>query len=188
MGKFPMRLFLAVDIPESVQDQISSLTCPELEQVRWTHSHQLHITLVFIGDQPQHRLDEIIEAVSEVEFTPFTLSLKKIGHFRSGIIWLGVHENHQLQRLQKSLSHKIRSLGIKLEQRKFIPHLTLGRCKKLTPEVLETVGQKGLGFETGFKVEAFQLKSSRLSPDGAVYQTEGTFMPDDKSTRPSRYE
>lgn len=178
MGKFPMRLFLAIDLPEPIQDQISSLTCPELEQVRWTHSHQLHITLVFIGDQPQHRLDEIIEAVSEVDFTPFTLNLKKIGHFRSGIIWLGVQENQQLQRLQKSLSHKIRSLGIKLEQRKFIPHLTLGRCKKLTPEVLETVGQKGLGFETGFEVETFKLMSSVLKADGAEYQTEGEFIPD----------
>ncbi|MCP4597080.1 RNA 2',3'-cyclic phosphodiesterase [Neptuniibacter sp.] len=168
-----MRLFLAIDIPESIQDQIALLTCPELEQVRWTTSHQLHITLVFIGDQPQHRLDEIIEAVAEVQFTPFNLTLKQIGHFRSGIIWLGVDENEQLQRLQKSLSHKIRGLGIKLEQRKFIPHLTLGRCKKLTPEILETVASNGIGFETGFEVEAFQLKSSRLSPDGAIYQTEG---------------
>jgi 2'-5' RNA ligase len=178
MGKTPMRLFLAIDIPESVQDQISALTCPELEQVRWTTSHQLHITLVFIGDQPQHRLDEIIEAVSEVEFTPFTLNLKKIGHFRSGIIWLGVEENQQLQRLQKSLSHKIRGLDIKLEQRKFIPHLTLGRCKKLTPEVLETVSKKGLRFETGFEVGEFQLKSSVLKADGAEYVTEGEFLPD----------
>jgi len=173
-----MRLFLSIDIPESIQDQIATLTCPELEQVRWTTSHQLHITLVFIGDQPQHRLDEIIEAVAEVEFTPFNLTMKQIGHFRSGIIWLGVDENEQLQRLQKSLSHKIRGLGIKLEQRKFIPHLTLGRCKKLTPEILETVAVKGVRFETEFEVEAFQLKSSVLKVDGAVYQTEGEFLPD----------
>lgn len=173
-----MRLFLAIDIPESIQDQVATLTCPELEQVRWTTCHQLHITLVFIGDQPQHRLDEIIETIAEVQFTPFSLTLKRIGHFRSGIIWLGVDENEQLQRLQKSLSHKIRGLGIKLEQRKFMPHLTLGRCKKLTPEILETVASKGIGFETGFEVEAFQLKSSVLKMDGAEYVTEGEFIPD----------
>ena len=173
-----MRLFLAIDIPGSIQDQVAPLACPELEQVRWTTSHQLHITLVFLGDQPPHRLEEIIEAIAEVQFTPFNLTLERIGHFRSGIIWLGVEENEQLLRLQKSLSHKIRGLGIKLEQRKFIPHLTLGRCKKLTPEILETVAGKGVGFKTGFEVEAFQLKSSVLKVDGAEYATEGEFMPD----------
>lgn len=173
-----MRLFLAIDIPETIQDQITELTCPELEQVRWTTCQQLHITLVFIGEQPQHRLDDIIDAIAEINFDPFPLTLKKIGHFKSGIIWLGVEESEPLIRLQKSLSHKIRSLGIKLEQRKFIAHLTLGRCKKLTPEILGKVSIKSLNFETGFSVNAFQLKSSVLKANGAEYLTEGEFLPD----------
>ncbi|EAR61772.1 RNA 2',3'-cyclic phosphodiesterase [Neptuniibacter caesariensis] len=173
-----MRLFLAIDIPDAIQDQVSELVCPELEQVRWISCQQLHITLVFIGEQPQHRLDEIIEATAETNFEPFPLKLSKIGHFKSGIIWLGVEESEPLKRLQKSLSHKIRSLGIELEQRKFIPHLTLGRCKQLTPEILSKVSTQGLGFETGFNVEAFQLKSSILKANGAEYVTEGEFLPD----------
>ncbi|WP_415881569.1 RNA 2',3'-cyclic phosphodiesterase [Neptuniibacter sp. QD34_54] len=173
-----MRLFLAIDLPEDLQDRITELYCPELEQVRWTVSHQLHITLVFIGDQPHQYLEEIIEAVSETSFEPFELCLQKIGYFKSGIIWLGVEESEPLKRLQKSLSHKVRGLGIELEQRKYMPHITLGRSKKLTPQVVSQVSHKGLGFTANMVVSAFQLKSSVLKANGAEYLTEGEFLPD----------
>lgn len=173
-----MRLFLAIDLPEDLQDQITELYCPELEQVRWTVSHQLHITLVFIGDQPHQHLEEIIEAVSETSFEPFELRLQKIGYFKSGIIWLGIEESEPLKRLQKSLSHKVRGLGIELEQRKYTPHITLGRSKKLTSQLISQVSHKGLGFTANMEVSAFQLKSSVLKADGAEYLTEVEFLPD----------
>lgn len=173
-----MRLFLAIDLPETLQDQITTLYCPELEQVRWTPSHQLHITLVFIGDQPQPRLDEIIEAVAEVSFAPIYLKVAKIGHFKSGILWLGVDESDPLKRLQKSLSHNLRGLGIKLEQRKYMPHITLGRCKNLTPEVMNKLSRKSLNFNAELGVETFQLKSSLLKAEGAIHITEAEFLPD----------
>ncbi|WP_415885046.1 RNA 2',3'-cyclic phosphodiesterase [Neptuniibacter sp. QD37_6] len=173
-----MRLFLAIDLPEDLQDRITELYCPELEQVRWTASHQLHITLVFIGDQPHQHLEEIIETVSEISFEPFELRLQKIGYFKSGIIWLGIEESEPLKRLQNSLSHKIRGLGIELEQRKYTPHITLGRCKRLTSHVVSEVSHKGLGFTANIEVNAFQLKSSILKADGAEYQTEVEFLPD----------
>ncbi len=173
-----MRLFLAIDLPENIQDQVTNLQCPELEQVRWSKTPQLHITLVFLGEQPEASLDEIIEAVSEISFEPFELYLSQIDHFRSGIIWLGVEGCEPLQRLQKSLSHKIRQLGISLEQRKYTPHITLGRCKQITPDILEAVAYKALGFNQRFTVDSFQLKSSVLRADGAAYTTEGSFYPD----------
>lgn len=173
-----MRLFLAIDIPETLQELISELMLPELQQVRWSNSQQLHITLVFIGNATHEQCDEIIESVSELSFSPFSLTLQGIGHFRSGIIWLGVDNNEPLQRLQKALSHKVRSLGIKLEQRKYTPHLTLGRCKHLTPEILQKLTKQALGFSVALEVGAVQLKNSRLKPEGAEYETLGAFLPD----------
>jgi 2'-5' RNA ligase len=173
-----MRLFLAIDLPHPIQEVTSELMLPELQQVRWSPLQQLHVTLVFIGEQPSDKLDEIIEAIAEVPFESFPLTLNQIGHFRSGVIWLGVENNEPLNRLQKSLSHKIRSLGIALEQRRYIPHLTFGRCKNLTPEILGLLGKQALGLRINLDVSAFQLKRSILSSDGAVYETLCEFTPD----------
>ena len=173
-----MRLFLAIDIPEQLQSNIESLYLPELKEVRWTNSLQLHITLVFIGEQPEYLLDEIIEAVSEIPFQPIALSVNGISHFKSGIIYLRVEENRALltlhQRLYKTLTEK----GLVKEKRKYIPHITLGRCQTLDAQIMNTMEIRAGKFTTTFTAERFYLKSSQLKNTGPVYYSEAEFMPD----------
>lgn len=81
-------------------------------------------------------------------------------------------------RLQASLSHALRKQGLKLEQRKYIPHITLGRCHRLSPELLTQISTQALGFRSRMEVDSYQLKSSLLRPEGACYETEAEFWPD----------
>lgn len=171
-----MRLFLAIDLPEEVQFEIETLFLKELKEVRWTPSYQLHITLVFIGDQPCVSIDEIIEQVAEIDVPPFLLEFKGVGYFKSGIIWLSVTPCSTLLQLEKKLKTKLYDLGLQLENRKFKPHITLGRCKKVTAELMSKVSHAALGFEQHMTVEKFQLKSSYLSSKGAEYSTEAEFI------------
>jgi len=172
-----MRLFLAIDIPDAIQQQVEQLYLPEIRECRWTPLEQLHITLVFIGEQPSSRLDDIIRAVSKINFRPFTVKLNQIGHFRSGIIWLGVENSEDLQRTQKKLKAHLSDMGIAISQRKFTPHITLCRSKNISPEVLSRMSRQALGVKYQFCADTFQLKSSILKPSGAVYETEAEFYP-----------
>ena len=173
-----MRLFLAIDLPEQLQSDIESLYLPELQNVRWTNSLQLHVTLVFIGEQEKSRLDEIIEAVGETPFQPITLSVEGVNHFKSGIIHLQIKENTELNTLHQRLHQKLAELGIHIEKRKYKPHITLGRCQKLDAQIMNTMEIRAGKFTTTFTAERFYLKSSQLKNTGPVYYTEAEFLPD----------
>lgn len=173
-----MRLFIAIDLPHSIAEEICELYPQERSQIRWIDPAQLHLTLLFLGDQPQHRLDEIIEAITEVSFIPLQLELAGIGHFRSGIVYLDVTLNPLLSQLHQRLYLRLQALGIHTEKRKFKAHITLGRYKKADPLVLQQLEQRARGFKTRFTAESFQLKSSQLKQTGATYHTEADFYPD----------
>ncbi|WP_299176950.1 RNA 2',3'-cyclic phosphodiesterase [uncultured Neptuniibacter sp.] len=173
-----MRLFLAIDLPPSTQERISDLYLSEHTEVRWTPTEQLHLTLQFIGEVQADAMDKITSAMEEVTFRPFELQLSGIGHFRSGIIWLGVARSQALMQLQSSIKYHLHQQGIITERRKFTPHITIGRCKNINPILMKAIEERGLGFSNRFTAENFQLKSSRLSPLGAEYHTEMEFFPD----------
>ncbi|MGH1463453.1 MAG: RNA 2',3'-cyclic phosphodiesterase [Neptuniibacter sp.] len=171
-----MRLFLALDLPEEIKTQIESLYLDEYSHIRWMSAEQLHLTLVFIGAQNNVPLDDLIQKIAEIEFQPFSLSTREIGYFNSGVIWLGIEENNLLQQLQKKLRQKLEELDLNLERRKFTPHITLGRTKKVDADFMEHLSNHAFGFNCSWLVDSFQLKSSHLKKSGALYETEAEFQ------------
>lgn len=172
-----MRLFLAIKIPDQIQDKISSLYIQEEQGIRWTPAHQLHLTLIFIGDQPQEKIDEISEAIAEIEFNTMPINLSKTGFFKSGIYWIGVEETNALMNLQKKLYRAIANLGIHIENRRFKPHITIARDRGISAPLAQSIERKGLGFAASFTASSFELMSSYLKPNGPEYQTEVEFIP-----------
>ena len=65
----------------------------------------------------------------------FSLTLKGCGLFRSlndpRIIWTGTVPSDRLIQLNKSIMNGLKALNIKMEDRPYNPHLTLGRIKHL---------------------------------------------------------
>ncbi len=53
-----MRLFVALDLPWSLREQLSGLALG-LSGVRWVPPENYHITLRFIGEVPRHTAEEI---------------------------------------------------------------------------------------------------------------------------------
>ena len=172
-----MRLFLAIKIPDQIQDQISSIYIQEAQGVRWTPAHQLHLTLIFIGDQSQDKIDEISEAIAEIKFSSIPINLSKTGFFKSGIYWIGIEETTTLMNLQKKLYRAITNLGIHVENRRFKPHITIARTKSISAPLAQSLEKKGLGFSASFTASSFELMSSYLKPNGPEYQSEVEFMP-----------
>jgi RNA 2',3'-cyclic 3'-phosphodiesterase len=134
-----VRLFVAVELPERVRGHLESGTAAlrtSMDRWRWTPPAQWHLTLAFLGEVPDDRLAELTRrmGLAARRHHPFDLELSGLGAFnsrrRARILWVGVGgDRDALTRLADSVSAGARRAKIPLEERRYRPHLTLGRCR-----------------------------------------------------------
>ena len=181
------RIFLAIDIPDKLKEQINNFN-EELKKLEinanFVEKENLHINLKFFGDTEKEQKEKIIEKIKEVSenFNSFQLNAKDIGVFPSmnhiKVVWVGVEDKKEnLSNLQKELENEFEKIGIKKENRKFIPHITLCRIKtgKNIEKIIKTIKEnKDKEFGT-FEVENISLIKSELSPNGPKYTIEKIF-------------
>jgi 2'-5' RNA ligase len=140
-----MRLFIAVVPPEAALDDLEAHVTPRREadarqpEIRWTDRHQWHVTLAFLGNVPERRLDDLTEVVehSAARHDHLILQLAGAGAFpnpyAARVLWTGVEE---LRGDLAALAHGIRttanSVGATPDGTRFHPHVTLGRFHRPT--------------------------------------------------------
>jgi 2'-5' RNA ligase len=174
------RLFIAVDLPERIRDDIADLY-GAIPGARWTEDAKLHITLRFIGDIDGVTAERVDCFLRTVRFTPFTLSLKSTGFFpprgRPRILWCGISRSDELIHLQKQIERGLTSKAcLPYEDKKFHPHITIARLSDAPDEKLAEFLTASALFETeGFMVSEFALYSSVLKRGGAVYTRESQY-------------
>ncbi len=142
-----MRLFTAIDLDQEVLlrlERLLSALRPEA-LIKWSPLDNLHITIKFIGNWPESRLDELSEALALLpRRTPFEVELKGLGWFpnerQPRILWAGVEGGDPLSKLARDTDEQLEPLGIQKEDRAFSPHLTLARIKSPVP--LDMIRQK----------------------------------------------
>ena len=134
------RIFIAlkIDPEETLLRMISSFKSGlSKESIKWTNSDNIHITLAFLGDTEEKMIKKISSMLKDqCERTGrFELILKGSGVFRSlrdpRIIWTGIESSEELIRLSYLIVAGLKSLNIRMEDRPFNPHLTIGRIKHL---------------------------------------------------------
>ena len=174
----PLRTFIALEVPVEVkdiacnlQDDLRKFQC----RVSWTRQQALHLTLKFLGDTYPEQVDEISDAVADItgKYTPFELQLEKGGCFGGRIprvLWLGIRENEKLTELQKEIDRALSKLGFPAENRKFHPHLTLGRVKDRqgTEEMGRHLREVSVE-KCSFTATELIFFKSELKSTGAVY-------------------
>jgi 2'-5' RNA ligase len=137
-----MRLFVAVVPPDEVLDDLEEHLEPRRAaggEVRWTDRHQWHVTLAFLGDVPEHRLDDLTEALgrSAAKRNPLVLRLAGAGTFPSPyaarVLWAGVEQvRGDLGAVANGIRSSASSVGATPDGARFHPHLTLGRFARPT--------------------------------------------------------
>ncbi len=185
-----MRLFVALEIPASVRDNLAALIKEFRElssqvadkRPRWVRPENLHVTLKFIGEVAETKLDGIRAALSTVQ-TDAQLELRfhGLGFFpnenRPTVLWTGLDASPNLQTLARDIDRAVATQGIAKEKRTFVPHLTLARFDP--PGLHEKLGvaiQKNSARDFGsFQAREFHLIESRLKPSGAEYTTLHSF-------------
>ena len=177
-----MRLFLAIPIDKQILDTLAGVVDKlrgSRGPVRWVRPEGMHLTLKFLGDTAEDRVEPLVRAVTEIcqNVVPFPISVTGAGAYpnlrRPRVLWAGVVENsHTLKRLVKSVEEETEKLDWEREKRGFSPHITIGRIKgnmniaRLTTAVKEIKDEHWGDQEVGELV----LYSSKLQPGGAVYE------------------
>jgi 2'-5' RNA ligase len=178
-----LRTFVAVEISPEVRGRVADLI-KQLKtsgaDFKWVESQNLHFTLNFLGDVDERQIHEVCVAVTDAVATiePFDITCQGAGAFPHGenprVVWVGVEEgSEQMCALQAATEEALAALGFKREQRRFRPHLTIGRVRRGAGRLRELTEQleKHADFAAGVTiVDEAVVFSSRLERAGPVYE------------------
>lgn len=174
-----MRLFTGIALPGEISGNLSRLLdyLRPFAHIRWSAPYNLHITMKFIGEWPEERLDELLRALRSLSsLHAMQLALTGLGWLPKAhsprVLFCGVSPREELAELAARTEDALAPLGVERESRKFTPHLTLGRVRdpatslaKLRQAIAQLESQE-FGSWTA---DAFHLYLSRTGPAGSIY-------------------
>ena len=177
----PQRTFLALDIDEVTLGRLTAAADGlDLANVkaRRVRPENLHVTLNFLGDVDDARIDEICRAAGEAaaQTEPFEFTIGGLlcvpPHGPLRMIWAGVDDpGGRMAELQDRLAAALETLGFARERRPFKPHLTVARIK-FSRDASAVRASAAESAETEFGVvqaKELTVYASRLTPAGPVY-------------------
>jgi len=135
-----LRLFTAIDVRDDVKAALAALLdrLRPLATLHWIPVEKLHVTTKFIGEWPEDRLDELIQALRAVMApAPVEVSIRRIGWLpnpRSArVLYAGVEVSESLTSLAAATERNAVAAGVPPEPRIYRPHVTLARTRKTVP-------------------------------------------------------
>jgi 2'-5' RNA ligase len=174
-----MRLFLAVDLPDSLRRELGGLQRrlrSSLTGWRWIRAEAIHLTIRFLGEVAEEE-----DARQRVAWRRASASCPRV-RFRVGgtgvfpprggprVLWAGIggiEPSDGLTRLSEAMERAARAQGFRPETRPFRPHLTLARAgRRGRPDRPEDSDAAVVG---EVEVREVVLFRSRLDPQGARY-------------------
>jgi 2'-5' RNA ligase len=183
-----MRLFVALEIPEQVRENIAAVrqrfTTPE-SQMKWVSPEKFHVTLKFIGEVAPEKVGAISKALRQVRTTGHVeVVFRGLGWYWPargfGLLLTMIDPSESLTTLATRIGRQLGPFGIAPETHEYQPHLTLARCKHRRrsgiPQDIISVANEYKGHLFGsVSSETFDLIESKLDPGGSKYATVDTF-------------
>jgi 2'-5' RNA ligase len=187
------RLFLAINLPQQIKEQLFDLVLKlqktnKNKPIKWVEKDNFHLTLHFLGDIPEEKIQEITQALKPIVADFKTLNfqlLNSISAFPNlkdpKVIFLEMKElnDGQTVKLQKQIGEALKDLGFEIDPRPFRLHLTLGRVKFKTsiqiPDFQPSLAETNSGWRrpmpiTNFQINSLDLMESNLTPSGPIYK------------------
>jgi 2'-5' RNA ligase len=172
----PLRVFLAVDIPENIKKKLFNLAQKiDKEGVVPVSDQNLHVTLKFFGDLSFDKIVSLEAKLRDISSQPLKVTIKGVGVFPSEdyirVIWAGCTG---LEPLVNQIEETLGSQFGGKEDERFVGHITLARVKRKTNlrDFLQLHKNDSFG---EFTTDTFELKSSQLTKSGPIYSTVSEF-------------
>ena len=133
-----MRCFISIELPDNVKSQIfntfEKLRNSETCYGNFIREKNMQLTLKFIKKFPAEKIDLIKQALKEVDFRQFPVETGEVGFFPNDqnvkIIWIDLVAS-EFDFLREEIDRKLNKIGLNENERKFIPHLTVVRIKRI---------------------------------------------------------
>jgi len=171
------RLFVSIDLPTSIEKVLVDLD-PHIRGLNWVAGNQMHITLGFFPEVSEEAELAFHGKLSAISFRAFFLPIEGVGTFPAKgppkILWIGVGQGHpHLFQLHKRVQEAALAVGLEADLRPWHPHVTLARCHDSAGSAVSRFLKTNAGFDAGmFRVEAFHLYCSKLTPAGPIHTCE----------------
>lgn len=123
-----LRLFYALWPDDEVRDALHKLQT--FTPGRLTYYENLHVTLAFLGHQPEENLPVLKDVLTSLPCGEIVMNIDRLGYFRKNrIAWAGMHTVPEaLVALQAILTRNLEEHGVVFDkQNRFKPHVTLAR-------------------------------------------------------------
>lgn len=171
--------FIGINVPKSVSAQLAETRDGwELNShKKYTDAYNMHITLLFIGSADEVQLRAAAKALEDISLASFDLTIEGVKTFGNPetprIIYAALAESAPLMELQEKIKKTVESFGISLDQKPFVPHITLA-AKWAGGAEMETDKLPEL-MPISFRVEEYSLfriepQHTRKYVPQAVYQ------------------
>lgn len=176
-----MRMFVAIELDAAMKDAIVAeqqhvaLLLSRKSELRFTDRTQLHLTLAFLGEITPEIAERVIETMQQpiLGVRPFVMGIGALGvfppHGTPRILWVSVSGGvREVKALHDEVSRRIADVGVKLEEREFRAHITIGRWRPGRPSHRPRTSGSVPPIGT-MMVERVTLFESRLSSQGASH-------------------
>ena len=113
-----MRLFIALDIDDAIRERIARFiegVSGFAPDARWAQPESLHVTLKFIGEQPESAVEQIKQALSGISASAIAIEFRGYGFFPTAksarVFWVGMEAGPQLATLASAIRRENGGLG-----------------------------------------------------------------------------
>ena len=162
-----MRLFFALWPPAATAVTLAAWAgqAQALTSGKLTRSEAIHLTLAFLGEVSENRIQDAIRAARNVRGVPHALPIEQAKVWaHNSIVWVGPERTlPALDSLARSLRTQLQAEGFTIESKPFAAHVTLvrkaHRAARLPP--LPALS---------WPVEEFTLVRSTRSAQGSSYE------------------
>lgn len=172
-----VRAFIAIRCPEELKGGLleAQKKIKILGDMKLVEHENLHMTVKFLGEVDETRLEKVISALGFLSQTRrFDISIRGIGVFPNPayvrVAWAGVDEGaRETEHLSREVDDALHALGFPRDER-FHPHFTLARVRSVDKEKMKKAltGYEAAEFGS-FTVASVDLMESRLGSKGPTY-------------------
>lgn len=180
-----MRVFISLNLTEEkkrefseIQNRVKDLLDNRaVDSIKWEGEDKFHQTIFYLGDVPENVIGKIsadLEKIkSEINFNKINFIAKEICAFPNlrypRVLTIGLENpDGNAFLLYDKICEKLSPYGFSPDK-KFHPHITLGRVKRDKKVNLVSLKEK-INFTIEFSCEDFFLMESKLDSRGSVYR------------------
>jgi RNA 2',3'-cyclic 3'-phosphodiesterase len=179
-----LRLFTGISLNYAVRRNLELLLqmLQPLAPLRWQPADNFHITNCFLGECPEAQVPALASALAQLPRPePFALRARGFRWFpnphQPASLAVAVDEHPAPTALQEATATLARSIGLNVDTRPLVPHITIARIAPHTDvaPIRRAIAELPANDFGLMQVEKFLLYQSSPGPDASRYSVRAEF-------------